>query len=226
MPTCRACGATASEDARFCPTCGTAFRAGAPAEGTRTTEFSIPGPWTPTPPGPSPFPQAPPAPMLPEARPTGVAILGVWSIIAGPLMALLGGGLMVAGPRILTDPAFQDAFRAQAGAELPNVDVGLVLVGFGFYLAVAGLGMAFAGYGTLQRRPWGWAAMVGVTLWWFLGGLVALLSGGLLTLVLAGFVLWYFTRDGVKRWFGKQPANDPGLPGYVPPPSPPPPTAP
>jgi hypothetical protein len=88
--------------------------------------------------------------------------------------------------------------------------------GLGVVAVVLGAAMGLVGYGMFRGKPWAWPgalALTGVFL------LVALLSfpAGLVVLLVAAFLLWYFTRPGVRAWFAA-PQAEPGLPSYVPPP--------
>lgn len=216
MPVCRACGATSPDDARFCPTCGSMFQPAAAPTGTAY----VPGGPAP----PPPLPYAPPLPgptmTLPPGRPTGVTILGVWSLVAGPLLGLFGLAFAALGPSIINDPQFQEQITAQQGPLSTDFLAGAFVVG-GVVLFLLGAAMGVAGYGALQRKPWGWTAMMVVTGAWALFSLLTF-PGGLFLLILAGGAFWYLTRDGVKAWFGRGQASEPGLPGYVPPPPGPP----
>lgn len=203
MPACKACGAKAPDDAKFCPTCGTYFPAAA------APPVSAP------PPSPE-FPAPPPAPGAPlPARPLGVTIVALWSLATGPFLLLAGIALIALGPTIAGDAAVQEQLRsAVPGADPSLVSAVAQVVGAG--LVMLGLAMPVVGYGLYQRKRWAWSGAMGLTVAWLAFGLL-LLPAGLVVLALAGFLLWYFTRPGVKRWLGRGPEQQ-GLQGYVPPP--------
>jgi hypothetical protein len=175
-------------------------------------------PW-PTAPAPPPPGQAG-FPLPPAQRPLGVTLVAVWSLAAGPICAIVGLLLLVLGPSMVNDPAFQAQLPPEVRAEFTTGALAGVIAVLGLLLFVIGAAMPVAGYGIYYVKPWGWGLMVAVTVGWLLLGVFTIPSG-LVTIAVAGFLLWYFTRPGVKRWLGKEQAT-PGLPDYVPPPPMPP----
>lgn len=219
MATCRACGAQAPDDARACPTCGSALPAAAPGA------IEEPGPTQPGPgpARPAPWPTAPgPLPRA-RARPLGVTILAILDGLGGVLGVILGLLLLVAGPVLGSDPEFQAALARELPEPFPQF-AGELLAALGAILLVLGLVYLLLAWGLYQGRGWAWTlamALVLLSLAWSVATLVFGDATGLVGVAIYGFLLWYFTRGGVKAWFGKVEAAQPGLPGYVPPPTPP-----
>lgn len=214
MLTCRACGATAPDDARFCPTCGSALAAGPPP----------PRPEAP-PPAWAPAPAPLPGPPLPPGRPLGVTILSLLYALLG-LMLLLGGLLLlVAGPLVAEDPDFQRTLREDLGPELAAQAQAFLPVIGAVVLGVGAVVAALA-YGTWAGRAWAWPLGLVLIVLSALSSVASLLAGdagSVLSLLLDGFLVWYYLQAGVQRWFGRGgPPTEPGLPGYVPPPPGPP----
>lgn len=215
MPLCKACGARAPDDAKFCPTCGTYFPGGDP---TAPASPSAPAPHAPGPPMPGlPAPPMPvPLPLPPATRPLGVTIMSVWNLAFGPVLAMMGAALAVYGPVLLNEPEIRDQLGPQL-AQFPPGFVEQALVGVGIMFILLGLAMVGVGYGLFRRTSWAWGSMVALTVTWAVVSLL-FFPVGFAGLALAIFLLWYFTRPGVKQHFGRAP--EPGLPGYVPPPPP------
>jgi hypothetical protein len=149
--------------------------------------------------------------------------MAMWDLVVGPLIALAGLIVAVVGPTLLNDPQFQQQVRQQLEGPVPTALLGDLVAVFGVLTVLLGVAMALVGYGMWHGRGWAWSGTMGITLLWAVLGVVSFPTG-LVNLAIALFLLWYFTRDGVKAWFGKARPVEPGLPSYVPPPPPAPPT--
>lgn len=220
MLTCRACGATAPDDARFCPTCGNALPALPVAPASPPPEGEAAMPPAPTAWGPPPpYPPAPGLPGLPGPgpRPLGVLLVALWNMGIGVLVVLAGMAIATVGPAVFADPALRAELEREAGGALPGF-FAEALVFLGLFAVLFGAAMVVVGWGLYQARPWAWTGMVVLIL---ANALFNVLSFpvGLVGLLVNAFLLWYFLQPGVKRFFGKEEPAAPGLPGYVPPPT-------
>jgi hypothetical protein len=119
-----------------------------------------------------------------SARPTGITILAILAGVGGILMALAGIALFVLGAV---------AFGG-LGA----------LLGLAF-LAVAALYLAFC-VGALQMKPWAWplgvvgaGASIVLSALQLLGGDI----GQVVSIAIAGGILYYLMRPEIKAAFGK-----------------------
>lgn len=222
MPTCRACGASAPDDARFCPTCGSTLQA-APLPAAPLPSWQLPQAPAPPPPLPGYGAPAPlPGPAAP-ARPLGVTIVSLWDLVVGALLAVVGLVVMAMGPALMSDPGFRAQFQREIASQLPpGWTPDMMLGALGAFVLLYGLAMVAVGYGMWHARPWSWTGILALVV---VGILVNVLTfpAGLVGVILNALLLWYFTRPGVKQWFGKAAPEDFGMPGYVPPPAPPPP---
>jgi hypothetical protein len=167
-------------------------------------------------------PQAGPLPAVvaapPTQRPLGVTLLAVLDMISGALL-VLAAFVMLALGAVLGSAAGSTSPAAGFAGALFAV-LGLVLI------PVGALG-AYLGLGLWRGRGWAWTvsfafALLGVPINVAMLGFAAymgdlsLLASSLFGTVIGVFMLWYWTREGVKRWFGKVPAPLPP-PSYVPP---------
>ena len=118
-------------------------------------------------------------------RPLGVTILGILWILGG-LMWLVAAFL--------------------GGAVLTIAGLGAIGAIIGVILFIVGIVDIFLGIGCFMG--WGWVWIIGVIFMAIniLIGLVTLLSDwvtGLVSIVIAGIILWYLFQPQVKTYFGK-----------------------
>jgi hypothetical protein len=223
MQTCRACGKATTDDAKFCPTCGTYFPAA-----TQPAPGAPPAPLAP--PAPSPAP-AWGVPANVRARPLGVLILSLFYLVAGGLAVLAGLLFAVIGSVLSQDPQVRQQIVAGG---VPGDLVAPLVAFFTVILVVFGVLGLILGWGMWHGRPWSWTLAVALQVVGIAFGGVAMLvdvatgsagSAGarLVGIAIGAFLLWYFFQPGVRAWFGKQGQAEPGLPSYVPPPPSPPP---
>jgi hypothetical protein len=125
-----------------------------------------------------------------QKRPTGVALLAVAAAVLGVLALLAAGAWWNASEGIALLP------RIHGGERL----IALVLL-------VAGLSELVFAYGAWTLRPWAWT--LGTVLEIVVIVLAVLQLGRLeplrhvLTIVIAGFVLWYLMTPRVRAAFGR-----------------------
>lgn len=219
MLTCRACGATAPDEARFCPTCGNALAPAAPPApeaGTAPPLPAEPG-WGPVP----PYQPGPPLPGMgtsgPGPRPLGVLLVSLWNMGVGALVVVVGLALATFAPFAFDDPATRAELEREIGGPLPAELFAGAIVFVGLFALLFGLGMVVVGWGLYNGKPWAWTGMVVLILVNALFNVLSL-PVGLVGLLINAFLLWYFLQPGVKRYFGRDNPIEPGLPGYVPPP--------
>jgi hypothetical protein len=118
-------------------------------------------------------------------RPLGVTILGILWIISAFIWfvaAILGGAVLV------------------------GVGLGAIGAIFGFILFCIAIVDLLLGVGCF--KGWGWVWIVGVLFMVIniLFGLMSLLSSwiyGVISIIIAGIILWYLFQPQVKAYFGK-----------------------
>lgn len=133
-------------------------------------------------------------------RPIGVTVLAVLALVSGlwrllKALAWFGIGGGVALVTAVANPV--------AGAV-----VGGMAILFGTLALVTGLFSLVFAYGALTLKPWAWtlgAWTHGLILGW---SVLAVLGPGILSerwidIAVSGTVLYYLTRPGIKRAFGK-----------------------
>lgn len=133
----------------------------------------------------------PPAPAMPSnARPTGVTILAVLNFIGAGLLVVAGLIAFAGGAALAT---MLGPLGAMLGAAI------------GVFLIIFGVLAALAGWGLWSGKAWGW--WIAFVLWVLsaVSNIVSLVQGewsAIVSLAIAGFVIWYLTTPGVERWFG------------------------
>ncbi len=133
------------------------------------------------------------APTPTATRPTGITILAVLSAIGGVLGILAGLALFALG-----------GVAAASGA---GALFGLGAI-FGLIALVIGvLSLAFA-YGAWTLKPWAWPLGVGLQIASLALSALTILGGGdissqLISVVIAGVILYYLFQPSIKAVFGR-----------------------
>jgi hypothetical protein len=125
-----------------------------------------------------------------QQRPTGVAVLAVAAAVLGAL-ALIGAA------------AWWNA--SEELVWLPSIHAERQIA---FILVVVGLCEVVFAYGAWRLRPWAWTfgvvlEAVALVLAVVQLGRQQLFDRHILTIVLAGFILWYLTTPRVRAAFGR-----------------------
>ncbi|HEV8360237.1 MAG TPA: hypothetical protein VGR28_07280 [Candidatus Thermoplasmatota archaeon] len=142
------------------------------------------------PPAPAPMP-APAPDMGRGQRPLGVTILSVLDFLGG-IALFLGGLTMIA--------------LGSAASFLPlgffGALGGMFVAFMGVFMIVFALVFLVMGWGLWTGQGWAWTLGIILALLGVLMGIVSLPTG-IVTIAIEVFLIWYFTREGVQRWFGK-----------------------
>lgn len=146
-------------------------------------------------------------PGAPGARPVGVTIVGVMSIVAGAMMAFAG----VAALLVLTAGA--SVAEGFASAYLPSwmgaVGALVLVIALLAFLVLGGLAALTisAGVGSLRGRSWGWVLTLIVLGLIGVNALLGVADGDVTDLfgvAVAGLVGWYYFTPEVRAWFGRR----------------------
>lgn len=134
-------------------------------------------------------------------RPTGVAVLAVLNWIAGGLAVV--GAIMMVFVGAVVGSVVGGIFGM--GAEGGELGMAMAMIG-AFFALVFGVIAAVAGFGLWRGESWAWVlelVLAGLVVLGQLGDLARGSFDGVLSLALAGFIIWYMLQPGVKRWFGR-----------------------
>ena len=146
-------------------------------------------------------------------RPVGISIIAVLAALVGIgffLLAVLFAALSTAGSFL------QDMIETYGATVLPNIGSLLTAIALGIagVLAILGIVYLVTAYGLWTGK--GWARMLAIVLLILdiIGGILTL-PAGIIGLIIAGVLLWYFFTPSVKAFFGA------GSAPQAPPPPPP-----
>ena len=147
-------------------------------------------------------------------RPVGISIIAVLAALVG-VLAFVGAVLLAA---LSTAGSFLTDMIESLGAGVMPFDIGgllsAFLLAFAGIAAIVGILYLVTAFGLWTGR--GWARMLAIVLL-ILNIIVGILTlpGGIIPLIIAGVLLWYFFTPAVKAFFGAGPAPQ------APPPPPP-----
>jgi hypothetical protein len=146
-------------------------------------------------------------------RPVGISIVAVLGALVGIgffLLAVLFAALSTAGSFL------QDMIETYGATVVPSIGSLLTAIALGIagVLAIIGILYLVTAYGLWTGK--GWARMLAIVLLILdiIGGLLTL-PAGIIGLIIAGVLLWYFFTPSVKAYFGA------GSAPQAPPPPPP-----
>jgi hypothetical protein len=147
--------------------------------------------------------------MVERKRPTGVTIIAILAIIfnglglLGGVFALVAGGIL-ATVDVPADVAAEAGLAAGQAGQLGGIAALLGIV----VIILSALGLVF-GIGALMLQPWAWTLGVGLYALNIIVGLASIAfnpSGAgsqVISLVVAGLVLYYLFTPQVKAAFGR-----------------------
>ena len=133
-------------------------------------------------------------PPEPKDRPAGVTVLAILNGLFAVLLLLAGMVLVMAGPLIGFLVPFAGPFA------------GLVLGLFGLFLVFLGVVGVVVTWGMWNGKQWAWWLTIIFSILIFLMGITTL-PAGVVSLIISGATLFYFTRPHVKSYFGLRPVN-------------------
>ena len=146
-------------------------------------------------------------------RPVGISIIAILAALVG-VLCFVGAVLFAA---LSTAGSFLTDLIETYGGSMPFDIGGLLsafLLAFAGIAAIVGILYLVTAFGLWTGR--GWARMLAIVLLILniIGGILTL-PGGIIPLIIAGVLLWYFFTPAVKAFFGAGPAPQ------APPPPPP-----
>lgn len=140
-------------------------------------------------------------------RPTGITVLAILAGLLGILL-VIGGIVLGAMASVLSD--LIETYAPQIGVGV--IDFAGIFTAF--LVAIAGvafiLGILYivVAYGFWTGAGWSrWLAIILLILD-IIGGLISL-PGGIITIIIAGLILWYLMQPHVKAFFGAGPPPSP-----------------
>jgi hypothetical protein len=146
-------------------------------------------------------------------RPVGISIISVLAALAGVCFfigAAFFAALSTAGDFL------QDMIETYGATVLPDIGSLLTAIALGIagVLAILGILYLVTAYGLWTGKGWARMLLIILLILDIIGGLLTL-PAGIVGLIIAGVLLWYFFTPSVKAFFGQ------GSAPQAPPPPPP-----
>ena len=150
-------------------------------------------------------------------KPVGISIIAVLEALGGVLLFIFAAffaALSTAGS------FWQDLIETYGTTYIPNIGdlITAIALGIAAVFVIFGILAFVCAYGLWTGKGWTWYLSVILLVLGLIGSLLSLAANpvsGIVGLVIAGLLLWYFFRPYVKDYFGLGPAHQP-------PPTPPP----
>lgn len=130
----------------------------------------------------------------PRNRPAGVTVLAILNGLLAILLLLGGMVLVMAGPLIGFLVPFAGPFA------------GLILGIFGLFLVFLGVAGVAVAWGMWNGKKWAWWLTIIFSIGIFLMGITTI-PAGIVSLIISGATLFYFTRPHVRSYFGLKPVD-------------------
>jgi len=146
-------------------------------------------------------------------RPVGISVISVLEALGGALLFIAATALAALST---ARSSLQDWIETYSTISIPNIGdlIGAIALGIAAVLVILGIMALVSAYGLWNGKGWAWYLSVILLVLWLILSLLSL-PGGIIGLIIAGLLLWYFFRPYVKAFFGLGPAPQP-------PPAPPP----
>jgi len=140
---------------------------------------------------------------MPE-RPTGITVLAILAGLGGILL-LIGGIIIGAMAGAISD--FIKTYATSLGMGVVDVSgiVETFLVAVAAIAFILGILYIAVAYGFWIGAGWSRMLAIILSILDIIGGLITLPSG-IITIIIAGLVLWYLMKTQVKAFFGQGPA--------------------
>lgn len=132
------------------------------------------------------LPPPPPAEQPRPARPLGVTIVAVLQFLGGALL-ILAGAVLAALPQLLAP------------------GLGYLFGGLGAFVMIIGALALIIGWGLWTGKSWAWWLTVILEALGLVFSLLSLALGdptGIVSLIIAAIILYYFFKPHVKAFFG------------------------
>ena len=149
--------------------------------------------------------------MAGTPRPSGVSILAILGALGGVLCLI---GAAVLGILAGTMSEFLDSIVEQYGAgAIPGVGgfVTGLIAAFAAIAAIMGILLFIDAYGLWTGAGWAWWLTIILSVLGIIGGLLSL-PGGIISIIIDGLIIYYFTRPHVKEFFGLAASRPPPPP--------------
>jgi hypothetical protein len=145
-------------------------------------------------------------------RPTGITILAILAGLCG-IVLIIGGVVVGAMAGAITDFIETYASSISVGVDITGF-IEAALIAIAAIAFIIGILHVLVAYGFWIGAGWSrWLAIILMILYIILG--LVTIPGGIITIIIAGLILWYLMQPSVKAFFGAAPPP-------TPPPAPPP----
>ena len=149
--------------------------------------------------------------MAGTPRPTGVAVLAILAVIGG-ILCLIGG--VVLGILSTEMATFIESVIEEYGAVvIPGIGEFLetLVLAIAAVAAIFGVLYLIAAYGLWVGAGWAWWLTIILSIIGIIGGIISL-PGGIISIIIDGLIIYYFTRPHVKEFFGMAAPSPPPPP--------------
>lgn len=139
--------------------------------------------------------------MAGTPRPTGVSVLAILTAIAGILILIVALFLGILSTEMAT---FIESMITEYGAGVfPGVGefVEAFVLGIAAVLAILGFLALIDAYGLWTGAGWAWWLTIILSVLGIIGGILSL-PAGIISIIIDGLIIYYFTRRYVKEFFG------------------------
>jgi len=149
--------------------------------------------------------------MAGTPRPTGVSVLAILAAIGG-ILVLIGG--LILGILAGAMEEFIESLIVEYGAGvIPGIGefIEALLLAIAAVAVIFGILYFIAAYGLWIGAGWAWWLTIILSILGIIGGILSL-PGGIISIIIDGLIIYYFTRPHVKEFFGMAAPSPPPPP--------------
>jgi len=149
--------------------------------------------------------------MAGTPRPTGVSVLAILAAIGG-ILVLIGG--LILGILAGAMEEFIESLIVEYGAGvIPGIEgfIEALLLAIAAVAVIFGILYLIAAYGLWIGAGWAWWLTIILSILGIIGGILSL-PGGIISIIIDGLIIYYFTRPHVKEFFGMAAPSPPPPP--------------
>jgi hypothetical protein len=138
-----------------------------------------------------------------RTRPTGVTIIALLNIIGGIIMVIAGLALVAIGAVFTSLPL---STQQSMSTSVASAFFGVIGSALGAVIIALGIVSFIVAFGLMKGKQWAWTVTIILSIISIALNVISMVSGntgGIVSIIISGVILYYLYRPHVKAYFGK-----------------------